>query len=62
MSREEKQATWERMVAQAKADAAFYATQPDGSSAFGRRFRDVRLAECETILAVDAILKNKEAA
>lgn len=59
MTKEEKRTTWERMVAQAQADIDFYSKLPEGDSAFGRRFRDVRLAECETVLAVDAILRSR---
>lgn len=59
MTREEKHATWERMVKQAQEDFVHYKALPDERSAFGRRFRDVRLAECETILAVDATLRKR---
>lgn len=61
MTKEEKRAEWERMVSQAQADAAYYAAQPEIPSAFGRRFREQRLAECETLLAVDAILRDRTA-
>lgn len=61
MTKEEKRAMWERMISQAQADHAYYAAQPDGPSAFGRRFREQRLAECETLLAVDAILRERPA-
>jgi hypothetical protein len=61
MTKEEKRAEWERMVSQAQADAAYYGAQPAGSAVFGRRFRERRLAECETILAVDAILRERPA-
>jgi hypothetical protein len=59
MTKEEKRAEWERIVERAQADAAHFAKLPDEHSAFGRRFRDERLRECETILAVDAILRER---
>lgn len=59
MTREEKHATWEHMVKQAQKDIVYYQALSDEQSAFGRRFRDVRLAECETILAVDATLRKR---
>lgn len=52
---------WEYMISRAQADLAHYAGQPEYASAFGRRFRDQRLAECETLLAVDAILRERTA-
>lgn len=60
MSKEEKRATWQRMVERAQADMAYYAGLGDGDTRFGRRFREARLAECETLLAVDAILRERE--
>lgn len=50
---------WEYMISRAQADLAHYAGQPEYASAFGRRFREQRLAECETLLAVDAILRER---
>jgi len=59
MTKEEKRAMWEYMISRAQADLAHYAGQPEYASAFGRRFREQRLAECETLLAVDAILRER---
>lgn len=59
MTKEEKRSTWQRMVERAQADLAYYAGLGAGDTQFGRRFRNVRLAECETILGVDDILRNK---
>lgn len=61
MSSDEKRETWRRIVEAAAADLAYFTKQPEDASVFGRRFRERRLAECETLLAVDAILKERTA-
>lgn len=61
MTIEEKRETWRRMVETAAADRDYLTEQPEARSAFGVRFRERRLAECETLLHVDAVLKSREA-
>jgi len=62
MTKEEKRATWDRMVAQAQDDLAYIGAQPGAHGGpSGRRWRETRLAECETLLAVDAILRERPA-
>lgn len=60
MTKEEKRAEWERMVRQAQDDLAYLGAQPAAHGGpSGRRWRETRLAECATLLAVDDILRNK---
>lgn len=58
---ERQSATWQRMVEQARADAAYYQQQPERNSHLGQRFRDRRIEECEAILAIDALIRKERA-
>lgn len=59
---DQQRAAWRRLVEDAQADHVYYSqfAPDDPPSAFGRRFGALRLAQCDAILAVDALLTTME--
>lgn len=54
-----QQETWRTLVERAQLDMDYYSNiAVENRSAFGRTFQAVRMAECDAILAMDAMFKR----